>query len=364
DFNGFVNAKWVAANPIPSDRTRWGAFQQLAEKSLDTQHQIVEAAAKNAAGAKTGSIEQKIGRLYQSGMDDAAIEKAGFDPIKADLDAIADLRNSAQIADYLGQSAALGLPFVFDFGSGADFHDAKRQIGFANEDGLGLPTKDYYTKPQFQGIRDAYVAYIAKTLELTGVSDADAKTQADQVMKFETELAAASLTPTALRNLDNRYYFVSVEAADKVTPHFRWDEFFRAQGVTIDKGFSLSQPKFFAEFDKLLATAPVAEWRAYLRFHAIDDASSGLSKNFRDNKFAFYGKTLSGQPEQKPRWKQVLSAVNGAMGQALGQLYVARVFTPEAKQRALALVSNVRDALKKRIETLAWMSPATKANAI
>ncbi|MGC1551060.1 MAG: M13 family metallopeptidase, partial [Rhodanobacter sp.] len=361
---GFVNNKWVAANPIPSDHTSWGAFDKLEEDSLNTQHDIVDAAAKSVANATAGSIEQKIGYLYQSGMDDAAIEKAGFDPIKPDLDAIAALKDRAAIVDYLNQSAAKGESFVFDFGSGADFHDAKMQIGFANEDGLGLPTKDYYSKPEYKDIRDAYVAYIAKTLELTGVSEADAKTQAGQVMNFETMLANASLSPTEMRDLDNEYHFVSVKDADKVTPHFSWEKFFTAEGVTIDKGFSLSQPKFFAEFDKLLANAPVDQWQAYLRFHTIDNASNALSKNFRDNHFAFYDSTLAGQPKQKDRWKQVLDSVNGSMGEALGQLYVAKVFTPEAKQRAEELVSNVRDALKARIENLDWMSADTKAKAV
>jgi putative endopeptidase len=364
DFNAYVNDKWIAANPIPADRTRWGAFDQLAEKSLEVQHAIVEKAAQDASSAKAGSIEQKIGWLYHSGMDAAAIEKVGYDPIKPDLAAIAALRDSAAIASYLDTSAARGMPFVFDFGSGADFNDATRQIGFTYEDGLGLPTKDYYTDADKKPLRDAYVSYVAKTLQLAGVPAAEAKKQADDVMRLETILANASLSPTDMRNLDNRYRFISIADADKLTPHFSWQQFFAAQGVTIDKGFSLAQPKFFAEFDKLLASAPVSQWQAYLRFHAIDNASDALSKAFRDNHFEFYGKTLSGQPQQKARWKQVLTTVNGSMGQALGQLYVAEVFTPEAKQRAEVLVDNVRNALKARIENVAWMSAATKTKAI
>ena len=364
DFNQFVNAKWVAANPIPADRTRWGAFDQLAEDSLNTQHTIVENAAKGADQASAGSIEQKIGYLYQTGMDEAAIDKAGFDPIKPKLAEIDSLKNSQNVADYLDKSFAQGDMQVFMFGSSADFKHAETQIGYTFQGGLGLPTKDYYTDPKQADLRKAYLDYVAKTLELTGVSAADAKKQADQVMAFETKLAAASLAPVELRTPENQYHFVSLAEANKVTPHFNWDKFFKAQGVTIDKGFSLSQPKFFAEFDKLLASAPVSQWQAYLRFHTIDDASDALSKNFRDNKFAFYGKTLSGQPEQKPRWKQVLGAVNGSMGMALGELYVKQEFTPEAKQRAEELVTNVRNALKARIENLDWMSAETKAKAI
>jgi putative endopeptidase len=364
DFNGFVNAKWVAANPIPNDRTRWGAFDQLAEKSLSTQHDIVDAAAKDAAQAKPGSIEQKIGYLYQAGMDQDARDKAGFDPIKPKLDKIAALKSSADVVSFIDDSFAQGDQQVFNFGSGADFNDAKLQIGFANQAGLGLPTPDYYTSPKQADIRTAYKAYIAKTLTLVGVSDADAKKQADEVLAFETQLAKNSLSPTELRDLDNEYHFVSVAQADKVTPHFNWEKFFSAQGLTIDKGFSLSQPKFFAEFDKLLASASVAQWQAYLRFHAVDDASPFLSTAFQDNRFDFYGKTLAGQPEQKPLWKRVLGTVNTSMGEALGQLYVAKEFTPEAKQRAEELVTNVRAALKDRISHLDWMSDATKQKAI
>ncbi|WP_430388461.1 M13 family metallopeptidase [Dyella sp. 20L07] len=364
DFNGFVNAKWVAANPIPNDRTRWGAFDKLADDSLNTQHNIVDDAAKNAANAQAGSIEQKIGYLYAAGMDDAAIEKAGFDPIKPKLDAISALKSGKDVADYITKSFADGDMQVFEFGSGADFKNAKMQIAYANQNGLGLPTKDYYLDPKYKDIRDAYVDHITKTLELTGVSEADAKKQAGQVLALETELAKASLAPVEMRTPENQYHFVSVKDADKVTPHFNWDDFFKAQGVTVDKGFSLSQPKFFAEFDKLLASAPADQWQAYLRFHTIDDASPLLTKAFQDNRFDFYGKTLSGQPEQKPRWKRVLGGVNGAMGEALGQLYVAKVFTPEAKERAKELVDNVRGSLKARIQNLDWMSDETKAKAI
>jgi len=364
DFNGFVNAKWVAANPIPADQSSWGAFNILNEKSLKAQHDIVDDASKNADAAKAGSIEQKIGWLYHSGMDEATIEKNGFDPIKPKLDAIAALKTGPDVADFITKSYADGDMQVFQFGAGGDFKHADMQIGFANEAGLGLPTKDYYTDPKYKDIRDAYVAYIAKTLQLTGVSDADAKTQADAVLKFETTLAAASLSPVEERDIKNEYHFVTVKEADKVTPHFSWEKFFDAQGVKIDKGFSLSQPKFFAEFDKMLASTPVDQWQAYLRFHAIDDASPYLSKNFQDNKFAFYGTTLAGQPQQRPQWKRVLGAVNSSMGEALGQLYVAKDFTPEAKQRAEELVTNIRNALKARIENLDWMSADTKAKAI
>ena len=364
DFNGFVNAKWVAANPIPADETSWGSFYVLRDKSLEAQHQLVQDAAKNAATAQPGSIAQKIGWLYASGMDETAIDKAGFDPIKPELASIAALKTPKDIVAWLQQSFAKGDEQVFRFGAGADFKNAKMQIANADQGGLSLPTTDYYTKPEYKDIRDAYVKHVAKLFELTGVPAADAAKKAANVLAFETRLAQHSIPRVEMRKPENQYHFVSVADADKVTPHFEWNAFFKSQGIAVDKGFSLSQPKFFAEFDKMLTGVPAAQWRDYLSAHTIAGAAPYLSKPFQDESFAFNGKTLGGQPEQQVRWKRVLAAVNRSMGQGLGQLYVAKYFPPEAKARAAELVDNVRNALKNRIEHLDWMSDATKAKAI
>ncbi len=238
------------------------------------------------------------------------------------------------------------------------------QIASANQGGLGLPTPDYYTDAKYKDVRADYVKYLARLFELTGTPATEAANKAALAMKLETQLATHSIPRVEMRKPENQYHFVSVDEADKVTPHFDWNAFFEAQGITVDKGFSLSQPKFFAEMDKLLATAPLAEWKAYLAAHTISDAADALSEPFVDTRFNFYDKTLRGQPEQKPQWKRSLGSVNDAMGQALGQLYVARYFPPEAKQRAEELVHNIREALKSRIENLDWMSAETKAKAI
>ncbi|MCE4361950.1 M13 family metallopeptidase [Xanthomonas hortorum] len=363
NLDTFVNAKWAKANPIPADRTSWGVFDEMTEKSLITQREIVESAAKQA-DKQADPLARKLGLLYASGMDEAAIEAAGDQPIRPQLEAIGALKSAKDVAAYITSRYAEGDGKVFEFGASEDFHKADRQIAFANEGGLGLPTKDYYTAAEYAPMREAYLAYIAKSFELTG-SDADAaKAQAKDVMALESQLAAASLAPTDARQPKNQYHFVSVAEADKLTPHFSWKDFFAAQGVDVGAGFLLSQPRFFAAFDHQLASAPIAQWQAYLRFHTIDEASKQLSKAFVDNNFAFYGKALSGQPEPRPRWKRVLRAVDEAMGEGLGQLYVAKVFTPEAKQRAAELVDNVRAALKTRIENVDWMSNETKTKAL
>ena len=364
DFAEYVNANWNAANPIPSDQTRWGSFSILQERTMQQQKTILETAAWDATHHEGSALEQKLGNLYAAGMDEAAIDKLGYDPIKPQLAAIDALKTPADIASFLDTSFDNGDSYLFDFGAGADFKNATKQIGYVSQDGLGLPTPAYYTDAQYKDIRDAYLKYIAKSFELTGVSATDAQKQADQVLAFETELAKASMSPTELLNPDNEYRLVTVAEADKTTPHFSWEQFFKAQGVDIGSGFSMAQPKFFAEFDKLLANTPVAQWQAYLRFHTIDNAAPALSQAFQDNQFDFDGKTLSGQPEQRPRWKRVIGAVNGAMGMGLGQLYVARYFSPEAKARAEQLVANIRAAFKEHIEQLTWMSDATKQKAI
>jgi putative endopeptidase len=364
DFNGFVNAKWVAANPIPGDRTRWGAFDQLREHSLQTQREIAEAAAREASKAKAGSIEQKIGWFYRSGMAEGAIEKAGYTPIKPQLAKIDALNSAAEVVAYINDSFSHGQNALFSVGPGADFKNSKVQIAYAFQGGIGLPTPDYYEKPDYAALRTAYKAHVAKVLELAGSKPADAKKDAERVFAFEARLAKASLMPVELRKPENQYHFVSLADADKATPNFSWTKFFAAQKADIQNGFSLSQPKFFAEVDKMLVDVPVADWRTYLRFHTIDSASPYLSKPFAEENFAFYSKTLNGQKQLEPRWKRVLGAINETMGMALGELYVAKAFPPESKARALELVNNVKDALKTRIEHLDWMSEETKHKAV
>ena len=364
DFNGFVNAKWVAANPIPADRTRWGAFDALREQSLQTQREIAEAAARDADTAKAGSIEQKIGWFYRSGMAEGAVEKAGYAPLKPELAKITGLKTPADIVAYINDSFARGQNGLFNVGPSADFKNSKVQIAYAYQGGIGLPTAEYYSKADYAALRDAYQAHVAKVLELSGTRAADAQREAASVLAFETRLAKASLMPVELRKPENQYHFVTLADADKTSPNFSWSKFFVAQKADIQKGFSLSQPKFFAEVDRMIGDVPVAQWQSYLRFHAIDSASPYLSKPFAEEHFAFYNKTLNGQKEQEPRWKRVLGAVNESMGMALGELYVARTFPPGSKQRAMELVTNVKDALKTRIEHLDWMSDATKRKAL
>ncbi len=361
NFSDYVNAKWVAANPIPADKSRWTTFDVLREQSLETQHDIVKRAAANASASGN---EQKIGAFWTSGMDEAAVDAAGATPIQPELKKIAAIKNSKTLVTYLQDSFARGVGTPFAFGALADFKNSSRRIAYAFQGGLGLPTPDYYSADEHKAIRDAYVDHIAKTLRLTGVSAVDSARQAQRVLALEANLAKASFKPVELRNPDNQYNFVTVKEANKVTPHFNWATFFKAQNANVTDGFSLSQPKFFAALDKAIAKTPAADWRAYLSFHFADMASPYLSQPFQQQHFAFHNKTLSGQKEMEPRWKRVLRTINGNMGMALGEIYVAEAFPPEAKARAEELIDNMQAALKLRIENLDWMGDETKAKAL
>ena len=360
----FVNSKWLAANPVPADKTTWGSFEMLDERSQAASRNIAEAAA--AKQGATG-IEKLIGDIYASGMDEATIEAAGITPIQPMLGRIAALKTPADIAQYLRDEFAAGRGEVFGFGAEADFKNSAMKIGYAMQGGLSLPEKAYYLEDgpdgKYKAIREAFVKHVSRQLQNAGVAAAAADTQAADVLAFETRLAKASLSPIELRDPNNQYHYVSMADADKASPHFSWSEFFKANGVKAE-GFSLSQPQFFAEFDKMLADVPAAQWQAYLRISAIDGMAPFLANKFNDERFDFYARTLRGQKEQKPRWKRVLGTVEGSAGEALGQLYVQQYFPAESKAQMQMLVDNLREALKARIEHLEWMSPETKKKAM
>ncbi|MDR6696102.1 M13 family metallopeptidase [Stenotrophomonas maltophilia] len=362
DLNGFVNSKWLKANPVPGDQTTWGSFEILRERSLEVQHALVQQAA--ASQAKAGSVEAKIGDIWKTGNDEAKIEAAGLAPLQPTLDKITALNDTAAITQYLRDSQAQGQGVLFSLFANADYKDSANVIAYVGQGGLGLPEKGYYFDDAQAKIRDAYVAYIAQVLTLSGVDAAQAAEQAKAVMAFETRLAKASMSRIEMRDPAKRYNPLSAADADKLTPNFSWTALFDTLKVPAAQKFSLAQPGFFSEMDKMLADVPAATWQSYLRFHTIDDASPYLSSQFEKANFEFYGKTLRGQQEMQPRWKRVLESVNGGMGEALGQLYVDAVFPAESKEAMQHLVQNLSVALKARLEQLPWMGEETRKKAL
>jgi putative endopeptidase len=362
DFGSYVNGTWLAANNIPGDRTSWGAFEMLDERSTAVQRQLAEQAAanKNATG-----VEAIVGNFWATGMDAEKINAQGIAPIQDRLDAIAALDSQQAIADYLRTTAAQGENFLFGFGAEADFKNSDMNIAYAAQGGLGLPDKSYYFDADKAGKLAAYQAHVAKVLELSGVDAAQAAEQAKQVVAFETRLAKVSKSSEEMsRDVSLFYNPMSPAAADKLTPNFPWTKFFESQGVATPTMFSLAIPAFHEEVSKMLADVPADQWQAYLRFHTVDGASPYLSDAFGQENFNFYNQAMRGQKEMKERGKRVLNTIDGEVGEALGQMYVKVAFPAESKARMEALVKNLSDALKTHIEALDWMGDETKKQAM
>ncbi len=362
DFGGYVNGKWKAANAIPGDRSSWGAFDMLDERSLAVQRQLAQRAA-SAPGA-TG-VDKLVGDFWATGMDASKVDAQGIAPLKDRLDAISALSDKASIAEYLRTSAADGENVLFGFGASPDFKDSTMNIGYASQGGLGLPDRGYYFDKDKKDKLDAYQAHIAKVLELSGMTTAESTTQAKSVLAFETRLAKASKSQQEMaRDVSIFYNPTTLAAADKLTPNFPWSKFFASQGLAAPAMFSLATPAFHKEVDTMLGDVPASTWKSYLRFHTVDEASPYLSEPFVQENYAFYNKAMRGQKQQKERGKRVLKTIDGNVGEALGQMYVKVAFPAESKARMETLVQNLRNALKARIEKLDWMSPQTKAKAL
>lgn len=362
DFGGYVNSKWLAANPIPADRASWGPGAMLVERALAVQREIAEHAAAdpNAAG-----IEKIIGDLWATGMDEAKVNAQGITPLQSRLAEIDALTDAASIAGYLRTSAARGEGEVFNFGPEADFKNSGMKIGYAVQGGLGLPDKGYYSDADKKDKLAAYEAHVAKVLELSAIPADAAAAQAKTVVAFETRLAKASRSSEEMaRDVSLYYNPVSPADADKLTPNFSWTSFFESQGIAMPAMFSLAMPSFHEEVSKMLADEPADAWKAYLRFHLVDSASPFLAEPFVQENYEFYGKTMSGQKEIKARWKRVLGEIENGAGEAMGELYVKAAFPPESKAQMEALVKNLGTSLKARIENLAWMSAETKQKAV
>jgi putative endopeptidase len=362
DFNAHANGRWLAANPVPGDRTSWGSFEMLAERALVVQRQLAEQAAAHAGAEGAAKI---VGDFWSTAMDAQGIEALGLAPLQPQLDAIDQLDGAAAIADWLRRSAATGNNPLFRFGASADFQDSTTNIAYASQGGLGLPDKTYYFDASHADKLAAYEQHIARVLELSGVAADASAGLAREVVAFETRLADTSKARVELaRDAALRYNPVTPAQADALTPSFPWTAFFESQGVPVPARFSLAIPAFHQEFAAMLVEEPATTWRAYLRFHLVDDASPFLSEAFVRANYDFYGRTLRGQQEMEPDWKRALGTINGLVGETLGQLYVQVAFPPESKARMDALVTNLSAALKNRLENLAWMGEDTRRKAL
>jgi len=364
DFYQYANGGWLKNNPIPADKSRFGAFEEIDELNTTQLKGIMEEAAADKS-VKAGSIKQKIGDFYTSGMDTARIEKDGVKAIQAELDKIDAVKTVVDLQKQIAYNHAAGMPGLFNIYSAQDEKNSEQVIAQLGQGGLGLPDRDYYlaTDGRSKEIRAEYQKHLIRTFVLLGQTNEVATKSAETVLKIETALATASSTRVELRDPIKNYNKMDLAGIKKIAPQFDWVVYFNNIGLTRAKDLNVGQPKFFTSMAKLTSTVSIDDWKTYLKWNLVRSSSSYLSSAFDKEHFAFFGTVLSGIKQMKPRWKRVVDETSGSLGEAVGQLYVEKYFPAKAKERMVKLVSNLKVALNDRIQHLKWMSDATKKEA-
>jgi predicted metalloendopeptidase len=369
DFFGYVNGGWVARTPIPPDLSSWGIAGELVELTTARVADLIQTAAKAAPGTEA----RKIGDYYSSYLDEPAIESLGLKPIRPTLARIAAIKTRKELAAEFGRelradvdalnSTNFDTDHLFGLWVEQDLNDPRRYAGYLLQGGLGMPDRDYYVSANahMAADRTAYKAHIAKVLTLAGMAEPEATAQ--KIFDLETAIAKVHAPRAESEDVLKANNPWAMADFAKQAPGLDWTTYFAAAGLSKRPQFIVWHPKAVTGEAALVASQPLATWKAYLAYHQLNDYSSVLPKAFADERFAFYGTVLSGTPQQQPRWKRAVSATNGALGEAVGKLYVARYFPPEQKAKVQAMVADLIAAFRVRIDKLDWMAPATKAEA-
>lgn len=360
DFYRYANGQWLATNQIPADLTTWGSFTKL---DVDTEVQVHAILEELQAGAQAGSPEQKVHDFYRSYLDVDAIEKGGLAPAESGLREIAAAKTHADIARLMGRPD-LGLDTPINLGVTIDQKNPDRYIVLVTQSGLSLPDRDYYLKKdaQFAELRTKFVAHAEKLLALSG--EADAAKQAQAVLDIETQIAQRHWPVEKRRERDRTYNLRTRSQLRTLASNYPWQELLSAGGLQDQSEFVVAELDAVQSLAAFFTSVPVDRWRTYLRYHYLVAHAGVLPKAIDDERFDFYGRTLNGQPEQRERWKRAVAAVDGAIGEVVGQMYVKKHFPPAAKQQMVELVENLRKAYSQRIRGLKWMSEDTKRVAL
>lgn len=363
DFYDYLNGKWMKTVEIPADKSSWGSFAKLRDDTLPQLRGIIE---KSAAGNPAkGTDAQRIGDYYASFMDEAKLEQLGITPLNGELAKIAALKDKSELPALLAHLGKIGVNVPYDFGIHQDNKDSTKYVADISQSGLGMPDRDYYLKPDDAKLADAkakYLTHVEKVLAMAG--DKNAAASAKAIVDFETELAKAQWTKVELRDPIKAYNKVALADMAKVAPDYDWNSYLQATGIAGKTTYVIvSQPTYLKGFAEISNKTPLDTWKAYLTMHLVDGYANYLNKAFVDERFDFYGKTLSGVKEMEPRWKRGVGAIERSQGESLGKLYVAEYFPPARKARMEALVKNLLAAYKQSIDKLDWMSPATKKEA-
>jgi putative endopeptidase len=365
DFYMYANGNWIKNNPVPEEYSRYGAFEVLQEKNYTDIKTILEDASKNSNSEKK-SNEKKIGDFYTAGMDSVKIDKEGITPLKDEFSLIDAVKTKDGLMKEVAHLHTVGIYPLFYIYSGQDEKNSEMVMAKLYQGGLGLPDRDYYIEDDARSkeIREAYKKYIASIFVLMKVDEKTAAKNAKTILGLETKLANVSWTRLELRDPISGYNKVSLSELQEKCPAIKWKDYFKGVGIADPGDVNCGQPSFFEGLSEILKDEKISVWKTYLRWNLINSTASYLSSDFEKAYFDFYSKTLSGKTKMQPRWKRVLDATNGALGEAVGQLYVKKYFPPEAKTAMLELVDNLKLSLRDRISVLTWMSDSTKQQAL
>ena len=362
NFYHYAIGGWQKANPIPGDQARWGTFNILADNNTKILHEILEQAAKEPQS----DLEKSLGKFYASGMNEAAIEAQGLKPIEEDLDRIDQIKNLEDLQTEIAKLHRMGLVPYFCLEGAQDDKDSSRMIATVWQSGLGLPERDYYlrTDKKSAELRKQYVDFIAKMLQKTGYNSSKAQVAAKKIMALETKLAKYSLPAAEMRDPEKMYNLLPQDKVKALTPAFNWETYCSILGIETPAEINVTGPDYLKSVCRELKKTSIDDHKLYLRWKVISSAAPYLTKDLEKCSFDFYSKTLRGTKAMKPRWKRVTETVSGCMDQGLGELYVKRAFSPEAKKKVLEMIDNIKAFMAQDIPQLPCMSETTKQAAL
>jgi len=363
DFYRFACGRWQQQNPVPSDKSRWSGFDELQERNFHLVRALLEeAAADTAAPARTPA--RLIGDFFRSAMDTNRLESLGLKPLDADLNRIAGISTAEAGFQWVAGAHLRGLNVLFEGAVAPDPKDSSVYALLLWQGGLGLPDRDYYLGDGFKTQRQQYREHVASMLTLLGESAEDARSSSDDILALETEMARASRTRTELRDDEKNYHKKTPAELTALAPAIPWTAYFEALGISAPAYVIVGQPEFLEALNRLLRETPPETWLAYLRWQLLRNSAASLNAATEDRNFSFYGTALRGQPQPEPRWQRAAKVLDGALGEALGRLYVDRHFPSAARVRMNELVENLKEVFRDRLATVEWMGEATRQQAL